>query len=176
MDARNLAAAYTVDQRHPADGPALLERGRLALETGQPAEAEGLLRRAAAARPHDRDTNYHLALCLQGLGKADEAATYLSRMRAIEDDLKRLMKVHAETLKRPDDPGLRLEAALICLRNGDEAEGLRWLHGALLSDPRHRPTHQALADYYERHGDATRAGQHRRLAGAALPALPGAGE
>jgi Tfp pilus assembly protein PilF len=59
---------------------------------------------------------------------------------------------------------LRCEAGLILMRRGLEAEGLRWLESALAVDPRHAGTHQALADYFERTGDAERAAQHRRLA------------
>ena len=62
------------------------------------------------------------------------------------------------------DPAPRLEAGRILLRLGKAPEGLRLLRTALLEDPRHRPTHQALADYYERAGNRERAARHRRLA------------
>jgi Tfp pilus assembly protein PilF len=67
--------------------------------------------------------------------------------------------------RTPDDPKLRREAGLICLRYGKEPEGLRWLLSALEAAPRDEPTHAALADYYERQGDRRRAEAHRRLAG-----------
>jgi Tfp pilus assembly protein PilF len=67
-------------------------------------------------------------------------------------------------LKSPRDPALRVEAAAIFLRSGEEQEGLRWLDMALHLDGGYRPAHQALADYFERHGQPERAAHHRRLA------------
>ena len=49
-------------------------------------------------------------------------------------------------------------------RNGQDAEGLRWLYGALEVAPGHKPTHAALADYFASQGDVERAEHHRRLA------------
>jgi Tfp pilus assembly protein PilF len=53
---------------------------------------------------------------------------------------------------------------MIFLKNGQDKEGLRWLASALQEDPAHRPTCQALADYYSRQGDAEAAERFRRLA------------
>jgi Tfp pilus assembly protein PilF len=54
---------------------------------------------------------------------------------------------------------------VICLGNGQAQEGLRWLSGALQIDPQHGPTHQALADYYEKAGEPDLAARHRQQAG-----------
>jgi Tfp pilus assembly protein PilF len=67
------------------------------------------------------------------------------------------------------DPAPRVEAARICMRNGQEQEGLRWLFGALQINPNHQPAHDALADYYERHGDTERARAHRLKGNNPLP-------
>jgi tetratricopeptide (TPR) repeat protein len=144
---------------------ALLERGKLAMQEGRPAEAEGWLRQAVAAYPHDAGTNYQLALCLERLGKTAEAETYHRRRREVEADMKRLQALYPQTLKDPRDPAPRLEAGRICLRNGQPKEARRWFEGALAADPQHRPTHQALADFYEAQGDYAEAAKHRRLAG-----------
>jgi Tfp pilus assembly protein PilF len=55
---------------------------------------------------------------------------------------------------------------LICLRYGQDRQGLRWLFGVLQVDPAHRLTHQVLADYYERCGQWQQADHHRSLASA----------
>ncbi|HZY89344.1 MAG TPA: tetratricopeptide repeat protein [Gemmataceae bacterium] len=146
-------------------GIGLLERGKLAMQEGQPAEAEGWLRKAVAAFPSDAGSNYQLALCLERLGKAGEAEAYHRRRREVEADMKQLQTLYPKTLHNPSDPAPRLEAGLICLRNGQPKEALRWFEGALQADPQHRPTHQALADFYERQGDGAEAEKHRRLAG-----------
>jgi tetratricopeptide (TPR) repeat protein len=152
----------------------LLERGKLAMQAGRPAEAEAWLRKAVAAFPHDAGSNFQLALCLERLGKTAEAEAFHRRRREIEADMKHLQALYPKTLQAPNDPAPRLEAGLICLRNGQPKEALRWFEGALQADPRHQPTHRALADFYERQGDPTRAEHHRRLAGASpAPSLTG---
>jgi len=54
---------------------------------------------------------------------------------------------------------------LICLRNNKDDDGLRWLVGALKLESRHKPSHLALAEYYDRAGKKDLAQQHRALAG-----------
>ena len=67
----------------------------------------------------------------------------------------------------PDDADLRCQIAQIFLRFGGEEEGIRWLVTNLQNHPRHAPSHQALADHYDRQGQTDRAAEHRRLAGIA---------
>src|SRR5262249_10923312 len=110
------------------------------------------------------DRLYLLYECLEEQGKKDEAAVYLARFQQLEDDLRQLEKVIHEIGKAPMNPEPRYQAGMICLRNGQEQEALRWLFGALEKDPRHRPTHTALAEYYERTGDRVRAAEHRKFA------------
>ena len=58
---------------HADFGPALLERGRMLIQAGRPAEAEEWLRRAVHAMPHDYAANFALADALEKDGKTDEA-------------------------------------------------------------------------------------------------------
>jgi predicted Zn-dependent protease len=149
---------------HPDDGDALLERGREELGAGTAAAAEPYLRRAVELMPFEREAHYQLGQCLQRLGRADEAAEHDRRMKEIEADSKRLEELYVQTYKEPRNPEPRLEAGRICMKNGQEQEGLRWMVGALQCDPTHRPTRDALADYYERHGDKDAAAQYRKPA------------
>jgi predicted Zn-dependent protease len=153
-----------LEERHPDDSEAMLECGRFALREQRPADAERLLRRAVERAPNDHQAHYYLGICLEQLGRAEEARPYLERFKQIEADLLLMEKAFAATVKAPSDPGPRLEAGRICLRNGQVTEGLRWLHGALELDPKHRPTHEALAEFYAAHGDAKRAEYHRQRA------------
>jgi Flp pilus assembly protein TadD len=157
-------AVDAVLAREPRMPEALGERGKLTLELGQPGQAEGLLREAAALRPDDREALYNLVRCLEQLGKEDEARTQAARLRKLEADLTRLDELIAAVGRSPDDAGLRCEAGQICLRHGRDRDGLHWLRGALEADPAHRPTHAALADYHERHGRPDLAAAHRRRA------------
>jgi tetratricopeptide (TPR) repeat protein len=149
---------------HPRDWRALVERGRLALECESPPEAEKWLRRAAAVAPYENDVTYSLCQCLRRLGKDQEAAEVLAKHERVEQDLAHMAEVSRDIAVSPHDPALRCEAGLLLIRNGLESEGLRWLESALVEDPRHAPTHQALADYYQRTGYSDLAKQHRRLA------------
>jgi len=148
----------------PKNGAVLGERGRTALSADQLTVAEDWLRRAVAALPADQAANYDLAQCLQRSGKQTEAEHYFQRSEEIRADVKRLAEAADQAMQAPDDPRPRLQAGLICLRNGQDRPGLRWLLGALQVDPAHRPTHEALAAYYERSGQLRQAAHHRRLA------------
>lgn len=117
------------------NGEALWERGQLALDEGQPAEAEGWLRRAARILPHDRRVNYALYRCLIDLNRRPEAEAANARVAKIDADLRRLDQVRQEVMKKPGDAVLRCEGGLLFLRNGERAEGIRWLRLALRLDP-----------------------------------------
>lgn len=148
----------------PRDWKALAERGRLALQYESAADAETWLRRAVAIAPYESDPAYSLYQCLERLGKHQEAAELLAKLKRLETDLARMADLGRAIARTPHDAALRCEAGLVLLRNGLETEGLRWLNSALEEDPRHTPTHQALADYYTRTGNSERAEHHRRLA------------
>jgi tetratricopeptide (TPR) repeat protein len=157
-------------RQDPQDIPALRERGKIALHTGQQAEAEDWLRKCLALDPYDQEATYLLTLGLEHRGKKEEAQVYRTRLDRIDADLQRLEALNRALGQAPENASLRHEAGGICLRNGQEEEGLRWLTGALQIDPHYQPTHQALVDYYERTGKPDRAAHHRRLA---LPSRQG---
>jgi tetratricopeptide (TPR) repeat protein len=148
--------------RQPGDAAVWRERGGAAMDLDRLSAAEESFRKALAADPFDDPTCYKLAACLRRLGRAAEADELQERGRRIEEDVSRLRFLTEEVGRRPSDPAPRCEAGVICMRNGQEREGLRWLLGALQCDPNHAPTHAALADYYERHGDEKAAAEHRR--------------
>jgi Tfp pilus assembly protein PilF len=68
----------------------------------------------------------------------------------------------AHVMAAPGDPQWRYQAGIILLRNGKKEEGQRWLLSALEMDPRHAPTHAALAALYDQQGKGELASQHRR--------------
>lgn len=136
--------------RH-ADVPlALGERGRLALARGQPDRAEPWLRRAAAARPYDKEIVYNLIPCLEHQGKHAEAETFAVRLRQIEEDARRMDKLVHQVLQTPNSAPLRYEIGVLFLRNGLEEDGLSWLRTALEQDPNHQLTRQALEEHQKK--------------------------
>lgn len=153
-----------MEERFGGHSEALLECGRFALADGRVADAERLLRRAAELAPNDHEVHYQLGLCLEQAGKPDEARHHAERFKQVEADLRRMDELLKAVVNGPRDPAPRREAGLICLRNGQPAEALRWLQGALEAAPGDKATHAALADYYDQTGDRDKARHHRQLA------------
>jgi predicted Zn-dependent protease len=139
-------------ERQPHDGMALLERGKIALETEAPADAEKWLRQAVADYPYDGQAHFLLAQALLKQNKEEEARIYEAAHKRIEADWKALEEAFHRVVKNPRDPGPRLQAGLICLRNGRADEGERWLLSALEQAPDHAATRAALAEHYQRIG------------------------
>jgi tetratricopeptide (TPR) repeat protein len=164
-DARRLLDALLATQ--PTNGLALGERGRLELAMGKSDEAERWLRRAVAVVPFEREIVYSFMRVIQrDEAKKAEAATWVARLAQIDADLTRMAEVMRLINASPSDPAPRHEAGMLLLRNGQEQEGLRWLDNALRQDPNYTPTHQFLAEYYAKQGNAELSAYHRQLSGA----------
>jgi tetratricopeptide (TPR) repeat protein len=146
---------------------ALTERGILALDEGDTERATDWLKQAVELAPADRVALYNLCRCLQRSGRDADARAHRGRLDRLDADLDQLGKLTKAVLKTPHDPAPRCKAGILFLRNGEEQEGVRWLHMALREDPTYRPAHQALADHYQRIGQTERAAHHRQMA--ALP-------
>src|SRR5207253_2214856 len=130
-----------------------------------PAKAEAWLRKALEVNPSDRVALYALVVCLRQAGKDEEWKRVLKKFEDLEADTKRLAKLAGQMDETPHDAALQCDIGVLLLRTGQEKDGVRWLNGALLEDPKHRPAHRALADYYDRAGKKDLAELHRRLAG-----------
>jgi tetratricopeptide (TPR) repeat protein len=156
--------------RYPYYPSALMERGRLTLRAGQPERAEDFLRKAVRADPSDHDAHYQLYLCLEQLGRANDARLVHARLTQLETDGKAVRDLLlAKPGSVPADPALYFRVGMISLRAGVVEDALRWFHKALSFDPDHLPTHRALAAYYERTGDVDLAAEHRQFLERAQP-------
>jgi tetratricopeptide (TPR) repeat protein len=136
-------------------------RAALATDAGRSDEALALLQKAAALEPLNYQVNYTLSQCLQRAGKVAEAKEVEARMARSKEQTARLRELINTVMQKPYDPSLRHEVGMIFLNNGLTREGLHWLNTALEADPTHRPTHEALARYYDTTGDKTLAEYHR---------------
>jgi tetratricopeptide (TPR) repeat protein len=160
-EARRLLEAAVKDM--PRDSALLLHLARLDMDEGRPRQAEQWLRRALKVDPGDTEARYALVSCLQAQGRDDEAAAALARYKKYRDMLKRANRLLKQLAKNPGrDPSSPSEVGTLLLKFGHERIGLYWLHQALNRDPRHGPTHKALADYYEKKGQPEKAAAHRR--------------
>jgi Tfp pilus assembly protein PilF len=158
---RLLARLLEIDAHYPG---ALAEMGRVAADGGRTREAIDWLKKATADAPHDRVAYSALANCLRLAGDQEEERACRATLERLDADLRRMDELTREALSRPYDPALRCELGVLFLRNGEEAEGLRWLGLALERDPAYRDAHRALADYFEGKGQPDLAAPHRRLA------------
>jgi Tfp pilus assembly protein PilF len=91
----------------------------------------------------------------------------LQRVESSKRDELRLRELLAQHAKEARNASLRYEIGTIYLRKQSDSDALHWFSAALQIDPNHRPTHAALADYYQRKGDAETSALHRRRAAGA---------
>lgn len=137
-------------RRHPAHPQGLAVRGLVELDASRPEAALPWLRQAVALTPGDPDVVYQFAKCLGQCGKEDEAKVWRERQERAAADLREMAETVKAIVKEPRNPDLRYKAGSLMLRNGHEAEGVRWLHAALAEDPNHRPARAALDEYYKK--------------------------
>lgn len=145
----------------PDHAAARAERGQVMLDDGRLEEAARDLRSALERDPFDRVSLFNLVNCLVLQGRETEAAALRERGRRLDDDLHRLDAATRRVHQDPADLEARFEAGSLFLRNGQVGEGVRWLQHLLVLDPRHRPTHQLLAEWFAAHGEPERAAWHR---------------
>jgi tetratricopeptide (TPR) repeat protein len=132
-------------RKHPTDGGALRERGRIALAAADFAAAERLHRQAVDALPHDYESHWGLYRSLQALGKLEEAKEQLVTAQRIKDASERIHEIqtHQMTL-RPHDAALHAELGELLVQLGQEEGGEKWLLSALSLDPQNATARDAL--------------------------------
>src|SRR5262249_6422419 len=139
---------------HPDDQPCLRTRGQLALTDPRgpnPAAAEGDLRRAVALVPTDYQAQNLLFQALQQHGKTEQAKSQLNVAETGRENAERLGELSSRKLAEfPLDPALHYEMGRLLIQTGRGEVGERWLLTALRLDPKHKPSHEALAEYYQK--------------------------
>jgi tetratricopeptide (TPR) repeat protein len=150
--------------RFPDDPPVLIERGRLELERGEPARAEGWLRKAAALAPWEYKIQYSLLQSLRQQGKLKDADRVEKTVRRLEDASRRLHEINEKLKKEPYNLSHHCAIAQILQDVGDHKEAVRWLQNALRIDYHHPLANQLLADYYDKSGEPRKAARHREAA------------
>src|SRR5207248_5090051 len=109
------------------------------------------------------ETYQALATTLRLLNRQEEAQRYEAKRQALEHDLRRMEDLTKEIIQRPRDAALRCEAGTILLRLGQDEQAARWLASALLIDPGHAPTKEALRACLPKLGDPKLVEHYRRL-------------
>jgi Flp pilus assembly protein TadD len=149
-EARGLLEALLAE--HPDHVVGMIQLGKAELADGNVDRARHWLEKVAQRAPNDREVIYNLAECYERLGRPSDAQRCLGQVQAMDQDHKALNDVMHQMLLQPRDPELRLQAGKHHLKAGNAAEAVRWFESALREDPQHRPTHEALRDYYRQAG------------------------
>ena len=160
---KEFEAALEVDPRHL---DALKELAQADLRLGRFDRACRRFELIIQAEPYDHviHSSYSRALELSGdAARARSEAELSARLRKESD---RMAQLQYNLLQNPNDLASRFEVARWLLEHGKADEGLRWTREILRTRPDHLPTHQVLADYYEKHGDPGLANYHRLRASA----------
>src|SRR5262249_37726772 len=150
----------------PDDPQGWQEKGRVAMEEGEYAEAEKWLRRALQDNPHNPEALYSLITCLRRLGRDAETAEPLRKMNQLTQDTKRLEDLFRFKFpSRSKDVSLLYEMGDLSERIGQEEEANRWFARALREDPYHEKTLKAVIARLEKAGEKALAQEFRaRLA------------
>lgn len=138
--------------------------GKLDFSFGSAAEAVEWLGPAARQRPFDVDVRQALAWALLSTGHKDQARGHFQFAVKAQEASLRVRNLTRRVEVEPDNVELRHEIGKILLQYGQPSTGLAWLGSVLNLDPRHVPTHSALADYYSQQANHAMAAKHGRLA------------
>lgn len=167
--ARARALMESAVERLPYDPALLVALAELNLQEERLADAEAYLRRVLSKDPSDTEALHKLANVLSVRGDHGEAAKVLAeyeRKRIVVDRTNDLLKKVADSRTSSADDCAEIGRML--LEIGREKLGVYWSEQAIEKNPKHPVANATLADYYERKGDATRAGDYRRQ----LPVKP----
>jgi tetratricopeptide (TPR) repeat protein len=151
---------------NPDDPAALLELALIYNRNGHPADAERLARRGLQRSPDDGYLLFVLCESYRLQGKEDaETEHWTARNNQVRADVElaeNFLRTQAESAGRTADVAAAGGCAL--LRLHQDRLGLHWLNEALKQDPAHRIARLALADYFEKKGNADAAREHREAA------------
>jgi tetratricopeptide (TPR) repeat protein len=151
---------------NPNHVEALVAVGRLEFLHGDARDARRALQHAVEVHPGKQEAWEVLAWCHASLGNPDEEKRCLdefARIRRILGEISRLTLVTMQD--RSSAPNSRIEVAEGYERVHEPAQAIRWRFCYLQVNPRHTPTHRALARLFEQTGQPHRGARYRALAG-----------
>lgn len=128
------------------------ELGTLEAALGNHAEARQWLDKVLADDPNHLDARYARAISLRELGErqlAEEELAEVHRIRTLLTEIDKLVDV---INRNPEQPHLeeRCRIGELFIKYANARQGVFWIQEALNRDPRYRPAHKILADYYDR--------------------------
>jgi predicted Zn-dependent protease len=161
-EARRLLDDWLAAHRGTAD--VFLVRGEAAQDLGKPKESLDFLLQARTLAPANEKIDFALAAAYRALGRAQEAAVHEEKWQTRKKLRERLKDLESTATREPKNVAARHEAGTIALQLDDEPAAMRWFGAVLTIDPAHRPTHEFLANHFEKKGRHDAAAFHRRHA------------
>jgi tetratricopeptide (TPR) repeat protein len=158
---RDFEAALVVDPRQVV---AIKELAHLDVRSGRFAQARRRLELLTQIEPFDHELRYSYAQALEFAGETDEARIEAERASQLRKDQEQFVLLRSKIQKDPGDLVSKFQLVRWMLTHGHGDEGLKLAREILRADPRHSPTHRALADYFAQHGDPGLANYHRTMA------------
>lgn len=148
-------------QEHPEHVRLLAEFGELKLMQNENEAAVAALQQVIDSEPENTELRYSLAQALRNTGQEKAARQHFAM---VDEGTKALLKLSSKTAQvvaDPQDVDTRFDVAQTVWRWKSRTDGAAWLHSVLEFDPDHRPTHELLAEHYERAGQEQKAAYHR---------------
>jgi tetratricopeptide (TPR) repeat protein len=140
-------------------------QARMAISARHNDEAIACLTEAVELMPDDLQNVYGLAQALLRAGQEAEGQKYLAKWRELKKINDRLDEIRDVILRDPDNADLRCEIGkLLIAKNSKDVVGVNWLLSAIMRDPNHRESHEALASYYRSTGQEELAQRHQLTA------------
>lgn len=147
----------------PDDAPLLVTLANLELQEGRGEAAEKWLRQVLKTDSSDTEALFVLVQALQLQQRGDEAAKVLAEYTWKKEVVDRIQELLKEKADSPTaTAGDYAEIGTLFTRINRDKLGAYWLEKALEKDPQSQTAHRALADVYERKGDAAASEYHRR--------------
>lgn len=135
---------------HPKDHQLLTTLSTLLVERGDYQLAESILKPIVDSGSLRRELRYAYALALRGLARPDEAKTHFDYAALSADEIAKANQLIPDVASNSEDFELRYRIGATHLQYGNIEDGLMWLASVLELNPKHGPTHAALAEHYQR--------------------------
>lgn len=152
-DAARTAWRLVGEPAEEADGNVVIELAELDLAEGALVEAERGFREVLARNPQRWKVRHSLATALRLQGKLPEAAEESEKYSATMLALRECDRLIDHLRREPEDVAARYQVAETLMDHVSERQGVVWLQTVLRYDPDHRPSHERLAQYFEKHVD-----------------------